>query len=325
MPENRAHESKPLNIVFAGTPEFAAIHLRTLINSHHNLLAVYTQPDRPSGRGKKTKASPVKQDAEQAHIPVIQPSTLKTPEAQTQLASFEADIMVVVAYGMLLPEHILDTPRLGCINVHASLLPRWRGAAPIQRAIEAGDQQTGITIMQMDKGLDTGDMLSKLTCTIGTDDTASSLHNRLATLGPEALLDTLGALAEGSATANSQDDTLATYANKLSKQEASLDWSANAEALHRKIRAFNPFPVAKTELKGLSVRIHNAELSRATHHSEPGTILSHQKGIQVACGDGNAITLTSVQLPGKKALPAQDVLNGAAEIFSVDSRFDSKS
>ena len=222
---------KPLNIIFAGTPDFAARHLQALINSHHNVIAAYTQPDRPAGRGKKLTASPVKELALAHNIPVYQPGSLRKEPAQQQLAALNADIMVVVAYGLILPKVVLDTPRLGCINVHGSILPRWRGAAPIQRALWAGDKKTGVTIMQMDVGLDTGDMLLKTYLSIEDDDTSASLYEKLAQQGPNALLQALEALANGTLAAEKQDEALANYAEKLSKEEARLDWTKSATQL----------------------------------------------------------------------------------------------
>ncbi|MDU5747844.1 MAG: methionyl-tRNA formyltransferase, partial [Haemophilus parainfluenzae] len=224
---------KPLNIIFAGTPDFAAQHLTALLNSHHNIIAVYTQPDKPAGRGKKLQASPVKQLAEQHQIPVYQPKSLRKEEAQAELKALNADVMVVVAYGLILPQAVLDMPRLGCLNVHGSLLPRWRGAAPIQRSIWAGDQQTGVTIMQMDMGLDTGDMLHKVYCDIDDQETSASLYYKLAEIAPSVLIDVLDHLEEGKFIAEKQDDSQSNYAEKLSKEEAKLDWSLSAAQLER--------------------------------------------------------------------------------------------
>jgi methionyl-tRNA formyltransferase len=304
-----------LKIVFAGTPEFAAAHLQALLQSRHQVLAVYTQPDRPAGRGKHLQASPVKQHAQEAELPVEQPLSLKDPETQAKLREYRADLLVVVAYGLLLPKAVLDTPRLGCINVHASLLPRWRGAAPIQRAIEAGDQETGITIMQMDVGLDTGAMLLKLNCPITTGDTAQSLHNRLAELGPTALLETLGQLAAGRAAPVEQDHSLATYAHKLNKEEGRLDWSLSAFVLDARIRAFNPFPVAYTLSQGETLRIHAAIPETRHHKTVSGTLLPADKTLLVACGHDTVLHLEQVQLPGKKVMAARDLLNGSGARF----------
>jgi len=304
-----------LKIVFAGTPEFAASHLRTLLQSQHRILAVYTQPDRPAGRGKQLQASPVKQLALEAGLPVQQPLSLKDPEAQARLRQYHADLMVVVAYGLLLPKPVLDTPRLGCVNVHASLLPRWRGAAPIQRAIAAGDSETGVTIMQMDIGLDTGAMLMKHSCPIMPRDTAQSLHDRLAELGPPALLETLAQLANGQATPIEQDHRLASYAHKLNKEEGKLDWSQSAFLLDALIRAFNPFPIAYTLSQGETLRIHEAMPETHHHQAVPGTLLAADKALLVACGSNTALRLEQVQLPGKKVMAVRDLLNGSGARF----------
>ena len=235
---------KSLNIIFAGTPDFAAQHLQAILNSQHNVIAVYTQPDKPAGRGKKLQASPVKQLAEQNNIRVYQPKSLRKEEAQSELKALNADVMVVVAYGLILPKAVLDAPRLGCLNVHGSILPRWRGAAPIQRSIWAGDVQTGVTIMQMDEGLDTGDMLHKVYCDILPTETSTSLYNKLAELAPSALIDVLDNLENSKFIAEKQDGSQSNYAEKLSKEEAQLDWSLPAMQLERNIRAFNPWPIA---------------------------------------------------------------------------------
>jgi methionyl-tRNA formyltransferase len=303
---------KGLKIIFAGTPDFAARHLQALLHGDHDVVAVYTQPDRPAGRGKKLQASSVKEVAMAAGIEVQQPLSLKDPEAQATLAAYRADVMIVVAYGLLLPAAVLAMPRLGCINVHGSLLPRWRGAAPIQRAIEAGDTQTGITIMQMDVGLDTGDMLSIHPCAILPRDTAADLHDRLADIGPPALLQTLQQLQRGTTHGEKQDDSLATYAHKLSKEEALIDWSQPAGQIDRRIRAFNPFPVAFTTLEGENLRVYQAEPHCQTHTALPGTLLRADKELVVACGEGTALSLLTVQLPGKKVVAVKDLLNGSA-------------
>lgn len=305
-------ETSGLRVVFAGTPDFAALHLTALINSHHEVVGVYTQPDRPAGRGKKLQASPVKQVALASELDVQQPLTLKDPHEQQRLLGYRADIMVVVAYGLLLPQPILTTPRLGCINVHASILPRWRGAAPIQRAIEAGDSKTGVTIMQMDVGLDTGAMLRVSECPITATDNAASLHDRLALLGPPALLKTLDDFAKNQVQAQPQDDDLATYAHKLSKEEAQIDWHQDAATLCRRIRAFNPFPVAYTLLDGERLRVYAAVEAPAKHKQPVGTVLENRKQLVVACGDGTSLAIETLQLPGKKALPTEAVLHGLA-------------
>ncbi len=304
-----------LKIVFAGTPEFAAVHLQALLGSAHQIVAVYTQPDRPAGRGKKIQAGPVKQVALEAGLPVEQPVSLKDPAAQAGLAAWHPDVMVVVAYGLLLPQAVLDIPRLGCINVHASLLPRWRGAAPIQRAIEAGDPATAITIMQMDAGLDTGPMLLSRPCAIAPEDTAASLFDRLAGIGPTALLEALDQLADGTAKPVPQDERQATYARKITKEEAALDWSLPAAVLERRTRAFFPFPVAFTLSQGENLRIHLAQAEVQPHKAVPGSIISADQTILVACGQGTALRLLSLQLPGKKVMAARELLNGAADRF----------
>lgn len=308
-----------LRIVFAGTPEFAAHHLQQLLDSRHQVVAVYSQPDRPAGRGKKLMASPVKQLAVAHNIPVYQPSSLKSAEAQAELAALQADIMVVVAYGLLLPAAVLTIPRLGCINVHASLLPRWRGAAPIQRAIEAGDVLTGVTIMQMDVGLDTGDMLIKSTCPIIPEDTGGSLHDRLLAIGGPALLTALEQLQAGEAVAEVQDDSLSCYAAKLLKDEALLDWRSPAVVLERKIRAFNPFPVAYTRLAGRAaderIRVFQARVVATTHQLPPGTLVEvSAQGVGVACAE-QVLLIESVQLPGKKVVRVDELLRGNGEYF----------
>ena len=312
---------KPLNIIFAGTPDFAAQHLQALLNSQHYVIAVYTQPDKPAGRGKKLQSSPVKQLAEQHNIPVYQPKSLRKEEAQTDLKALNADVMVVVAYGLILPKAVLDTPRLGCLNVHGSILPRWRGAAPIQRAIWAGDGQTGVTIMQMDEGLDTGDMLHKVYYDMLPTETSTSLYNKLAELAPPALIDVLDHLENGKFTAEKQDDSQSNYAEKLFKEEAKLDWSLSAMQLERNIRAFNPWPIAyfSTEDKegnAQTLKAYQAEV--LPHQDKPaGTILRADKnGIQIATADG-VLNLLQLQPAGKKPMPVQDLLNGRAEWFAV--------
>lgn len=315
---------KPLNIIFAGTPDFAARHLQALINSHHNVIAVYTQPDRPAGRGKKLTASPVKELALAHNIPVYQPGSLRKEPAQQQLAALDADIMVVVAYGLILPKVVLDTPRLGCINVHGSILPRWRGAAPIQRALWAGDKETGVTIMQMDIGLDTGDMLLKTYLPIEDDDTSASLYEKLAQQGPDALLQALEGLANGTLAAEKQDEALANYAEKLSKEEARLDWTKSATQLWQEVRAFNPWPVSYFEHQGNTIKVWQTQVSTTSSNATPGTIISaSKKGIEVATGDG-VLTLLSMQLPGKKPLSVADILNARGEWFTPNTRLNNE-
>lgn len=316
-----------LKLIFAGTPAFAASHLQALLDlPRHQVVAVYTQPDRPSGRGKKLTASPVKALAAKHHLPLHQPASLKSDATQRQLANCRADLMVVVAYGLLLPKAVLGLPRLGCINVHASLLPRWRGAAPIQRAVEAGDTQTGITIMQMDEGLDTGPMLARAACDIGATDTAGTVQDNLARLGADILVATLTDMANNTLVAQQQDNSLATYAHKITKDEAQLDWSLPAANLARKVRAFNPQPVAFTTLGGLAgerIRIWQAMPVSRQHQAAAGTVLAcSEAGVLVACGT-DALSLTEVQLPGKRRMAVGDVLKGHSDWASPGIRFGS--
>lgn len=307
----------PLKIIFAGTPDFAAKHLQALIASEHQIVAVFTQPDRPAGRGNKLTASPVKQLALDNNIEVYQPATLKKIENQQLIADLNADIMIVVAYGLILPQSVLNMPRLGCLNVHGSLLPRWRGAAPIQRACWAGDIDTGVTIMQMDAGLDTGDMLLKAKCPITAEDTSASLYDKLALLGPNALLETLTLITTGKAIAEKQDESLVTYAEKLSKQEAKLDWTLSAQQLERCVRAFNPWPVSYFELNGEPIKVWQANVINQQSNQAPGTILqANKQGIQIATADG-IINLTQLQPAGKKPMSAADILNSRQSWFTI--------
>lgn len=303
-------ESAPLRIIFAGTPEFAAMHLRALLNAKHNIIGVYTQPDRPSGRGKKLHSSPVKLIATAAEIPVYQPLSLREEGAQAELKALGADLMIVVAYGQILPPPVLAAPRFGCINVHASLLPRWRGAAPIQRAIEAGDTESGVTIMQMDAGLDTGNMLARASCPITQLTNAAQLHDQLATVGIPALLAVLEDLPQHLSDGVVQDDNLATYAAKILKPEAEINWQEDVELIARKVRAFNPFPVCFSHCddQRLKVYVGAAQHASASNHP-PGTIIrADESGIVVACGNGQ-LRIETLQLPGGKALSAAQVLN----------------
>lgn len=304
-----------LKIVFAGTPDFAATHLQALIDSKHDVIAVYSQPDRPAGRGKKLQASAVKQLALKYDIEIHQPDSLKTDDAQTQLDTLQADVMVVVAYGLILPQAILDTPKFGCLNVHGSLLPKWRGAAPIQRAIWAGDQQTGVTVMQMDKGLDTGAMLKKQSLAITELDTSASLYKKLAELGPKALLATL--LELDTLRPERQNDELASYADKLSKPEAKINWHLAAEQLARNVRAFNPWPIVFFESNTISIKVWQAKALKTALQAVPGEIIAADKqGIAIMTGNG-VLLVETLQMPGKKPLPANDVLNGHSEWFAV--------
>jgi methionyl-tRNA formyltransferase len=311
-----------LKIVFAGTPVFAARHLTALLDAGHHLAGVYTQPDRAAGRGKKLLASPVKQLAESRQIRVFQPASLKTDAAQSELAALQPDLMVVVAYGLLLPLPVLEIPQYGCINVHASLLPRWRGAAPIERAILAGDTETGITIMQMDVGLDTGAMLYTRSTPIAADDDRLSLENRLAELGCEALLATLARLQELRSTARQQDDTASTYARKLEKSEALIDWRQDAHQINRTIRAGIGRNPAFSLLDGERVRFLRATVSNELTHALPGTILPgiSSTALRIACTRG-VLNVTDVQLPGKNPNTVRDILNARAEQFTPGKRF----
>jgi methionyl-tRNA formyltransferase len=304
-----------LKLIFAGTPDFAARHLAALLSSDHEVVAVYTQPDKPAGRGQKLTASPVKELALANDLPVYQPASLRNEAAQAELAALGADLMVVVAYGLILPKAVLDTPRLGCLNVHGSLLPRWRGAAPIQRAIWAGDAETGVTIMQMDVGLDTGAMIRKVSCPIAFDETSASLYDKLAELGPQALVDTLNAMAAGDTAAEAQDDALANYAQKLSKEEARIDWSMEAVAIERCIRAFNPWPISWFEVAEQTIKVWQAEVIDSDHGQSAGTLLKADKqGIDVATGKG-VLRLLTLQPPGKKAMSVPDLLNSRRDWF----------
>ncbi|MBD9662283.1 MULTISPECIES: methionyl-tRNA formyltransferase [Pantoea] len=306
--------SAPLKIIFAGTPDFAARHLDALLASEHQVVGVFTQPDRPAGRGNKLTSSPVKVLAQTHDIPVFQPKSLKPEENQHLVADLQADIMVVVAYGLILPKAVLAMPRLGCINVHGSLLPRWRGAAPIQRSLWAGDTETGVTIMQMDVGLDTGDMLHKLSCPITAEDTSASLYEKLAQLGPQGMLLTLDLLASGNARPEVQDEALVSYAEKLSKEEARLNWSLSAAQLERCIRAFNPWPMSYFMIEEQPVKVWQATVL-PHQNKQPGEIVHADKqGIQIATADG-VLNLVSLQPAGKKAMSAQDLLNSRREWF----------
>ena len=298
-----------LRIVFAGTPEFAVPSLRAAAQ-RNEVVAVYTQPDRPAGRGRGLQPSPVKREAIARGIPVLQPESLKSELSRDALRALKPDLMVVVAYGLLLPREILGIPAQGCWNVHASLLPRWRGAAPIQRAIEAGDNETGVCLMQMEKGLDTGPVLLSQRIAIGDGETGGQLHDRLAALGAQTLADGLGLLRAGMRpVAKPQPEAGATYARKLDKAEAKLDWSQPAEVLARKVRAFNPWPMAEAVLAGERVRIHGAVALPLAHRATPGSVLlAGREGIDIACGDG-ALRIRVLQREGGKAITAADYLN----------------
>ena len=307
-----------MNLIFAGTPEFAAATLQALMDAGHRICAVYTQPDRPSGRGQKLTPSAVKALATTHNIPVYQPIHLKSSTeegraAQAELAQIVADsnidAMIVAAYGLILPQTVLDMPRLGCLNIHASLLPRWRGAAPIHRAILAGDAETGITIMQMDAGLDTGDMLYEAKLAIENNDTSATLHDRLALLGGEAVVHTLEKLAQYQDSKTKQDNDLANYAAKLTKAEGQIDWTQPAVVLDRLIRGLQPWPVAYTKIGEDVLRVWSAELMNETVKGQAGEIITVERnGIVVACGDSHAVRLTQLQWAGGKPLNSVQIL-----------------
>ncbi|MFL9583241.1 methionyl-tRNA formyltransferase [Stenotrophomonas sp. AB1(2024)] len=303
-----------MKIVFAGTPEFAVSSLRAAAR-HHEVVGVYTQPDRPAGRGRGLMPSPVKLEAIARGIPVFQPESLKTPQAQQQLRDLQPDLMVVVAYGLILPRAVLAIPTHGCWNVHASLLPRWRGAAPIQRAIQAGDAETGVCLMQMEAGLDTGPVLLRQHTPIQAGELGGSLHDRLAELGAQVLSDGLGLLRAGlKPIAQPQPEQGVTYAHKLDKAEARLDWSQDAQVLERTVRAFNPWPIAEAQLAGERVRIHGAVALADNQGKAPGTLLAAGRdGIDIACGQG-ALRLRVLQREGGKAITAADYLNARRDL-----------
>ena len=303
-----------MKIIFAGTPEFAVASLGAAARQHE-VVAVYTQPDRPAGRGRGLMPSPVKLDAIARGIPVFQPESLKTPEAQQQLRELQPDLMIVVAYGLILPKAVLAIPTHGCWNVHASLLPRWRGAAPIQRAIEAGDAETGVCLMQMEAGLDTGPVLLRQHTPISDTDTGGQLHDRLAQMGAQVLSDGLGLLRAGlKPVPQRQPEAGVTYAHKLDKAEAKLDWAEPAAVLARRVRAFNPWPVAEATLAGERVRIHGAVAIEDNRGQAPGTVIgAAREGIDIACGQG-ALRLRVVQREGGKAITAADYLNARRDL-----------
>jgi len=300
-----------LRVAFAGTPDFALPAFHAITQSRHSLVGVLTQPDRPKGRGRHLAASPVKLAALERGVPVSQPVTLKTEIERAELAAWQPDVLVVVAYGLILPRAALDLPRLGCVNIHASLLPRWRGAAPIQRAILAGDAQTGVSIMRMDVGLDTGPVFLERPMTIGSEETGGSLHDRLAAEGGAAVVQVLDQLAENNAQSTPQREDGVTYAAKIEKAEALIDWTQDAGVIARKIRAFNPWPIAETRLEGEQLRIYRAEFvdihSQAS--PEPGKIVDiRNNSIVVACGQGG-LALTELQRPGRRPVAARDLIN----------------
>ncbi len=305
-----------MRLVFAGTPDFAATALQAILADNHEVVAVFTQPDRPAGRGRKQQFGPVKQVAVAADIPVFQPTSLKSDSEQQQLRDLDPEVMVVAAYGLILPQAVLDIPRLGCLNIHASLLPRWRGAAPIHRAIEVGDAETGITIMQMDAGLDTGDMLLKKKTPIHSDDTGGSLHDRLAKMGGKAIVEALAALETRGLQGEPQTEDKVTYAHKLSKEEAHIDWQASADRIARKVRAFNPWPGTDCQLDGQRIRIHEAAGVAEHPETPPGTVLARERaGVDIACGEG-ILRVTRVQLPGARAMSISDLINGGKPVLT---------
>jgi len=316
--------SSPLSIVFAGTPDFARDHLQALLHSEHRVVGVLTQPDRPAGRGKKVRHSPVKTLAAAADLPVHQPASLRNADDRAPLKMWAPDVMVVVAYGLLLPQSVLELPTYGCLNVHGSLLPRWRGAAPVQRAIEAGDTETGVTIMQMDKGLDTGAMLNSRSFPLEDTMSSAEVFKRLAVLGPALLLETLNNLNEVRSKAETQDENLATYAEKINKAECNIPWGESAIVIARRIRAFNPAPMCFSFLGDLRIKIFQARaLETPRAEPVPGKILSAgREGIVVACGAG-ALAIEIAQFPNAKPLPASELINGRKQVLSPGNIFTS--
>jgi methionyl-tRNA formyltransferase len=299
-----------LKIGFAGTPQFALPALRALLASRHRVVGVLTQPDRPAGRGRELRASPVKLLAQEARLPLAQPSTLKTAEGRAALAEWRPELLVVVAYGLILPPVVLELPRLGCLNIHGSLLPRWRGAAPIQRAILAGDSETGVSIMQLEAGLDTGPVLLERRHPIGIQDTAGDIHDALSELGAAALLEAIDGLVAQKLLPRPQPVQGVTYAAKIDKAEARIDWTASATELDRKIRAFNPWPVAETMFAGETLRILRARVADENgEHATPGTLLGlADDGLRVACGQG-VLAVRELQRAGKRPVSARDFAN----------------
>jgi methionyl-tRNA formyltransferase len=299
-----------LRIAFAGTPQFALPALRVLLASTHRVVGVLTQPDRPAGRGREVRASPIKLLSQKAGLPLAQPASLKTPEGRAALAAWAPDLLVVVAYGLILPPAVLALPRLGCVNIHGSLLPRWRGAAPIQRAILAGDAETGVTIMQLDEGLDTGPMLLERRRPIHSHDTAGDLHDALSELGAAALAEAVEGLAAGTLKSRPQPADGATYAPKIEKSEARIDWSASASALDRQVRAFNPWPMAETSFAGESLKMLRARVAeQPASDAAPGTVLGiADDGLRVVCGDG-VLAVRELQRAGKRPVSARDFAN----------------
>lgn len=309
-----------MRVIFAGTPEFSVNVLESLIKAGHDICAVYTQPDRPKGRGRKLAISAIKQAALSHQLPIYQPKSLKGEAEQTQLASFNADIMVVVAYGLILPKKVLEIPRFGCLNVHASLLPKYRGAAPIQAAILNGDDVSGVTIMQMDVGLDTGDMILKKQCAIGENDTAQMLHDTLSVLGADAIVETLPTIENGAALLEKQDDTQANYAGKISKEDALIDWQKSYQEIHNQVRAYYGWPVSHTTLNDNAIRIWQTE-KVSDLQGRPGEIIKVDKdALIVSCGEG-ALSIKQIQLPNSKPMSIKDCLNSKRSWFVVGELF----
>jgi methionyl-tRNA formyltransferase len=298
-----------LKIIYAGTPEFAVPALESLLHSEHQVIAVYTQPDRPAGRGRKLQQSPVKQCALAADLPVLQPRDFSAEEDLLQLQQLEADLMIVAAYGLLLPSAVLDAPRYGCINIHASLLPRWRGASPIQQAILAGDEISGVSLMKMDRGLDTGDVIQQRSLVIDPAWSSADLHDALAPLGAQLMLESLDNIESAMQLSQSQDESRVTYAPRLSKQQAQVDWSKPASVLLREIHAYNPWPVSFTFLEGDSIRLWNARSCVGVVGAQPGQVIKHDRdGIDVSCGDG-VLQITELQFAGRNRCSAAQALN----------------
>jgi methionyl-tRNA formyltransferase len=309
-----------VNIIFAGTPEFAASHLDFLLNNNQNITAVLTQPDRPAGRGNKMTASAVKQLSLKRGLRVLQPASLKSTTIENHIMALNADLIVVVAYGVILPKSIIKIPTFGCINVHASLLPKWRGAAPIQRAIEAGEKETGVSVMQIDEGLDTGPVIYQSQCFIKPSDTAGDLLRTLSKIGCPSLLRCIELIKSGSATLTPQDQDRSSYAPKVSKSEALIDWSEDAQQIERKIRAFNPSPVAYTTLNSIRLKIWRAQPTEKLSTAPPGVILfDDRKGLTIACRD-KCLRLLEVQFPGKSRIKVADLLNSNASFLAEGNR-----
>lgn len=306
-----------MNIIFAGTPHFALPSLEAVWHSSHDLQAVYTQPDRPAGRGHTLQASPVKQWAVQHKLPIYQPINFKLQASIDELKALQPDLLIVIAYGLILPQAVLDIPKYGCVNVHASLLPRWRGASPIQQALLHGDAETGVTIMQMDAGMDTGDMLTKVTCPIDANETAGSLHDKLAHLATAPLVNMLNQIENQCVVPTPQDKNGVTYAPKIVKNQARIHWAQSAVHIERQIRAFNPWPIAFTQFDQNIIRIHQAHAVNEPHSEEPGTILASSKdGLLVATGEG-CLLIKRIQFPGGKVIPFSDYLNAHSHVLPI--------